>query len=345
MTANAGPATDIAGREIRLASRPVGEPTLDNFALVRTTVPRPGPGQIVVRNAWMSVDPYMLLHMSDVPSDVFPPYQIDAPLEGAAIGEVIASRSESVPVGSTVSHYLGWREYSIVDAVDATVVDTQLAPLPAYLGALGTTGLTAYAALTDVAPVRDGDVVFVSAAAGAVGSVAGQLARRFGAARVIGSAGGPEKSRMLVEAFGFDAGLDYRAGPIAVQLANVAPDGIDVYIDNVGGDHLEAAIGALNTGGRVALIGAISGYRATEPISGPNNLFRAVEKELTLRGMQVTSYFDSFPDYIKLAASWLADGSLHTEQTVRTGIDEAPAAFLGVLRGANIGKMLVRLDG
>ncbi|MEU5956946.1 NADP-dependent oxidoreductase [Streptomyces sp. NPDC047525] len=334
--------TPTTSREIRLAARPTGEPTPADFELVTTDIPEPAEGQILVRNTWMSVDPYMRGRMDDVPSYI-PPFAIGAALEGGAVGEVVASRAEHVPVGATVSHFLGWREYAVLDAATATVIDTTLAPASAYLGPLGTTGLTAYAVFTRTAPVREGDVVFISAAAGAVGSVAGQLARELGASRVIGSAGGPAKTKKLLDTFGYDAAIDYRQGGIPEQLAQAAPDGIDVYLDSVGGDHLEAAIGAIRTGGRIALVGAISGYNTTTPAPGPSNLFRAATHEATLRGMLVSSHFDLFPEWIGKAAGLLADGTLRTEQTVVEGIEQAPDAFLGVLRGANTGKMLVRL--
>ncbi|MEU6726333.1 NADP-dependent oxidoreductase [Nonomuraea wenchangensis] len=335
--------TPLTGREVRLVERPHGEPRLDQFALVDTDVPEPGDGQILVRNLWMSVDPYMRGRMDDTPSYI-PPFRLGAAMEGGAVGEVIASRDPAIPVGATVSHFLGWRDYAVLNAADATVVDTTLALPAAYLGALGTTGLTAYAALTRVAPVRRGDTVFVSAAAGAVGTVAGQLARRLGAVKVIGSAGGQDKAARLVTDFGFDVGLDRRNGPIGWQLAQAAPGGIDVYLDNVGGDHLEAAIDAARVGARFALVGAISQYNATEPVYGPRNLYTAYSKELTLRGLLVNSYFPLFPEWIEQAAGWLADGSLREEYTVVSGLEQAPAALLGVLRGANIGKMLVRLN-
>ncbi|TDD71200.1 NADP-dependent oxidoreductase [Actinomadura rubrisoli] len=334
---------NLISREIQLASRPSGEPVAANFRLAEAKVPEPAEGQVLVRNTWMSVDPYMRGRMDDAPSMILPPFEIGAPLEGSAIGEVVASRSADVPVGALVSHFLGWRDHAVLDAAGAAVIDTSLVPAQSYLGPLGPTGLTAYAAVTDVAPVREGDVVYVSAAAGAVGSVAGQLARTLGAARVIGSAGGPAKAGLLVDRFGFDAALDHRAGPITAQLAEAAPDGIDVYIDNVGGDHLEAAIGAMRVGGRAALVGAVSGYNATAPVPGPSNLFTVVERQLTLRGMQVSAYFHLFPEFIGRAAGWLADRSLRTEETVVDGLDQAPAALIGVLRGANTGKMLVRL--
>ncbi|MBX9387634.1 NADP-dependent oxidoreductase [Streptomonospora nanhaiensis] len=335
-------AGERTGREVRLAARPKGEPTLADFEVAEVAVPEPGEGQVLVRNTWMSVDPYMRGRMDDVESYI-PPFKLGEPMTGSAVGEVVASRSDSVPVGATVTHFLGWREYAVLDADSATVVDAEAAPARAYLGPLGSTGLTAYASLVEVAPVREGDVVFVSAAAGAVGSVAGQIARKLGASRVIGSAGGRRKTAMLLDDFGFDAAIDYKAGPVADQLAEAAPDGIDVYLDNVGGDHLEAALGAARTGARFALVGAISVYNATEPVPGPSNLFLAVKRELTLRGMLVQSYLHLFPEYVRRAGEWLADGGLRTEETVREGIEAAPEAFLGMLRGENVGKMLVRL--
>ncbi|SEG91703.1 hypothetical protein SAMN05444920_107332 [Nonomuraea solani] len=329
-------------RMIRLVSRPVGEPGPENFELVTAEVPRPGPGQVLVRNTWMSVDPYMRGRMDDAESYI-PPFRLGEALEGSAIGEVVASEAPDIPVGATVSHFLGWRDFAVLDAAGAAVVDTGLARPQDHLGALGTTGLTAYLAVTEIAPVKEGDVVFVSGAAGAVGSVAGQLARKAGAAMVIGSAGGPAKAGKLVEVFGFDAAIDYRSESVAARLAELAPGGIDVYVDNVGGDHLEAAIGALKVHGRAALVGMVSRYNAVEPPPGPRNLYDVVTRRLSLRGVLVSDHFHRFPEYVAKAAAWLADGSLHTEETVVEGLEQAPAAFLGVLRGANLGKMLVHL--
>ncbi|MEU1387817.1 MULTISPECIES: NADP-dependent oxidoreductase [unclassified Nonomuraea] len=329
-------------REIHLAARPFGEPRPEDFKLVSAALPELTDGQVLVRNILMSVDPYMRERMHDAES-YLPPFQLGEPLDGSAIGEVVASRSDDIPVGATVVHFMGWREYAAVDAAAATVADLTLAPAEAWLGVMGSTGLTAYAALTHVAPVREGDVVLVSAAAGAVGSVAGQLARKLGASRVIGSAGGTLKTNKLVQDFGYDAAIDHRAGSVAEQLAEVAPDGIDVYVDHVGGDHLVAAIDALRHGGRIAMVGAISSYNATEPVPGPSNLFTLAAKDATLRGMLINSYFHLFPEWIAKAAGWLADGSLHTEVTVAEGIERAPSAFLDMMRGGNVGKMLVRL--
>ncbi|WP_194816242.1 NADP-dependent oxidoreductase [Nocardia sp. XZ_19_385] len=328
-------------REIQLAARPTGAPTAEHFALVERELPELAEGQILVRNTWMSVDPYMRGRMDDRPSYI-PPFQLGAALEGSAVGEVIASRATEIPVGTTVSHFAGWREHAVLDAATVTPIDPELAAPQHYLGALGTTGLTAYAALTDVAPVKPGDTVFISAAAGAVGSVAGQIAKALGAAKVIGSAGGPVKTELLLEEFGYDAAIDYRAGDLAGQLAAAAPEGIDVYLDSVGGEHLRVAVDALRQHGRVALVGAISGYNGGTAEPGPD-LYKAATKEATLRGMLVNSYFPIFGEYIGKAATWLADGTVRTKETVYNGLDQAPAAFLGVLSGANTGKMLVRL--
>lgn len=335
-------ASPTVSREVRLAGRPVGEPTPSDFELVEVDVPVPGPGQVLVRNTWMSVDPYMRGRMDDEPSYI-PPFELGAPLQGSAVGEVVTSHSDAVPAGATVLHFLGWRDHAVVDASEVTVLDVGLAAPQAYLGVLGTPGLTAYAALTAVAPVRPGDVVFVSSAAGAVGSVAGQIARLLGASRVVGSAGGALKAKLLVTTLGFDAAVDHKAGPVAEQLAAAAPDGIDVYLDAVGGDHLQAAIGAMRVGGRVAVVGAIAEYNATAPVPGPTNLYEVAKRELTLRGMLVTSYLSLFAEYIGKASQWLADGSLHTEETVIDGLAQAPQALVDVLRGGNVGKMLVRL--
>ncbi|RFU38679.1 NADP-dependent oxidoreductase [Actinomadura logoneensis] len=329
-------------REWRLVARPVGEPKPSDVAFTTVTLPDPEDGQVVVRNDFVSVDPYMRGRMNDVPSYV-PPFVLDEPMTGAAVGTVVASGAPEVPVGTTVTHFLGWRDHALLPATAVRAVDPALAPPQAYLGVLGSTGLTAYAGLTEIAPVKEGDTVFVSGAAGAVGSVAGQIARRLGAARVVGSAGGPEKVRRLTETFGFDAGIDYRQGDLPGQLAHAAPDGVDVYFDNVGGDHLEAAIGAMNTFGRIALCGAISAYNTTELPPGPRNLPLAVGKRLTLRGMIVSDHLALAPAYAARAAGWLRDGSLVAEETVVDGIENAFEAFQAMMRGANTGKMLVRI--
>ncbi|MEW2518171.1 NADP-dependent oxidoreductase [Actinacidiphila alni] len=329
-------------REWHLVARPQGWPAPDDFALVETEVPEPGPGQILVRNLYLSVDPYMRGRMNDVKSYA-PPYALDAPMHGGAVGRVVASAAEGVAAGDHVLHGLGWREYALVDAADAVVVDPARAPLTAYLGVLGMTGMTAYAGLLRVAAMAEGDVVFVSGAAGAVGGQVGQIARLKGASRVIGSAGSAEKVRLLVEEYGFDAAFNYKDGPVAEQLAAAAPDGIDVYFDNVGGEHLEAAIGALRVHGRAALCGAIAQYNATEPVRGPRNLGLMVGRRLTLRGFLVHDHQDLRPEFVREVGGWLRDGRLRHRETVVEGIENNLEAFLGLLRGDNTGKMIVAL--
>jgi NADPH-dependent curcumin reductase CurA len=331
----------VNSREIHLASRPTGWPTADNFRLVEVEVPEPGPGQVVVRNLVMSVDPAMRGRMNDVKSYV-PPFQLDQALDGGAVGEVVASASDTLAVGDTVLHGLGWREYALLDAARTRKVDTSVAPASAYLGVLGMPGQTAYVGVLDVAQLRPGDVVFVSGAAGAVGSLAGQIAKLRGAARVIGSAGSPEKVKHLVEDLGFDAAFNYRDAPVRDQLKQAAPDGIDVYFDNVGGDHLEAALSSLNVHGRVALCGAISQYNATEP-TGPRNLGFAITKRLSLRGFIVFDHNDRRGAFVEEVGGWLREGKVRFDETFVEGIERAPDALLGVLRGDNVGKMLVRL--
>ncbi|MFI7304883.1 NADP-dependent oxidoreductase [Micromonospora aurantiaca] len=328
-------------REIHLASRPEGWPTPENFRLVTTEVPTPGPGQVVVRNRFMSVDPYMRGRMNDVKSYV-PPFALDAPLDGGAIGEVVAGEAGGVKPGDTVLHGLGWREYALVDAKGVRKVDPGLAPVTAYLGVLGMTGLTAYAGLLDVAAMKPGETVFVSGAAGAVGSMVGQIAKLRGAGRVIGSAGSAAKVERLT-ALGFDAAFDYHDGPVSKQLRAAAPDGVDVYFDNVGGDHLEAAIGAMNLHGRAAICGMIAQYNATEPPAAPRNLALVIGKRLTLRGFLVGDHGHLREQFVQEVAGWLREGRLSYDETIVDGIEQAPEAFLGLLRGENLGKMLVRL--
>ena len=328
-------------REIRLAARPVGEPTPADFELAVADLPPLAPGQILVRNTWISVEPYMRGRMDEGESYI-PAFELGAPLDGGAVGEVVESRADAMPVGATVVHFLGWRDHAVVDAATATIVDPNVAPVQAHLGVLGTPGLTAWLALTETAPVRPGDVVWISSAAGAVGSVAGQYARQLGAARVIGSAGGPDKVARLAD-LGYDTGIDHKAGPLDKQLAQAAPGGIDVYVDAVGGDHLEAAIDALRVGGRVAAIGAIGGYNATAPVPGPTNLYEVAKKQLTVRGLLVTDHLHRFPEYHATVGPWLADGTVRHVETVVDGLDQAPAALIGLLRGTGFGKVLVRL--
>ncbi|MDT7564759.1 MAG: hypothetical protein QOG76_3383 [Pseudonocardiales bacterium] len=331
------------GHEWHLIGRPRGWPTPADFALREAALARPGPGQALVHNLYFSVDPYMRRRMDHVESYV-PPFRLDHPMDGGAIGVVLASEADGLTVGDHVRHGLGWREYAVVDAQNVTVLDPRAAPLSAHLGVLGNTGLTAYAGLLRLAGVKPGEVVFVSGAAGAVGSTAGQIAKLMGAARVIGSAGSDEKTKLLVGEFGFDAAINYRTGPIVEQLRHAAPDGIDVYFDNVGGDHLEAAIDSLNSHGRVVLCGMSAQYNDTAAATAPRNLLLAINKRLRLEGMIVSDHLDLREQFVREAVSWIREDKLRYRETVVAGMEHGVDAFLGMLRGENTGKMVVRLD-
>ncbi|MEO7124526.1 MAG: NADP-dependent oxidoreductase [Nakamurella sp.] len=330
-------------RQIQLATRPYGEPIADNFRLVSAELADPGPGQVLVRNLVMSVDPYMRGRMNDAPSYA-PPWQLDEPAQGGAVGEVVASADPTIAIGTLVLHNAGWREHALLDAGEFRAVGP-LAGISSslYLGALGMTGLTAYAGLFRIAAFSSKDTVFVSGAAGAVGSMVGQLAKRGGSPRVIGSAGSPEKVRYLVDELGFDAAFNYHDGPVSELLTNAAPDGVDVYFDNVGGEHLEAAIGAMNVFGRAAICGSISGYNATESSAGPRNMSMITGKRLTLRGFLVFDNADLQSEFDAMVRPALSDGRIVARETVTDGLDNAVSAFIGMLRGANTGKTIVRL--
>ena len=332
-----------------LTRRPHGVPVDEDFALVDVELPAPSAGEILIRNSFLSVDPYMRGRMDDAKSYV-PAFQLDQPMDGAAVGVVeqvggngVDSNGTPIAVGDTVEHQLGWRTSSLVPAKSARVLDTRLAPAQAYLGVLGMPGLTAYAGLLRVGELAEGDRVFVSAAAGAVGSMVGQLARLKGASFVVGSAGGPEKTSWLLDEAGFNAAVDYKATPIRKGLAQAAPEGIDVYFDNVGGDHLEAAISTLRPRGRVAICGMISVYNATQPAPGPRNMAMIIGKRLTLRGFIVFDHADLRPQFEAEVGQWLAEGKIVWRETLVDGIDNAVNGFRDLMAGANTGKMLIRL--
>jgi NADPH-dependent curcumin reductase CurA len=334
------PQLPSVGRAWHLVGRPVGWPEPADFALVEEEVRQPGPGEVLVRNVHVSVDPYMRGRMSAAKSYVAP-FELGKTMQGGAVGEVIASNAEGIAVGDHVLHFLGWREYAVVDAKQAVKVDPEAAPLSTYLGVLGMTGLTAYAGLLRTASFKEGDSVFVSGAAGAVGSQVGQIARLKGASRVIGSAGSDEKVKLLVEEYGFDAAFNYKNGPVSQQLREAAPDGVDVYFDNVGGDHLEAAIGSLNRDGRIAVCGMISVYNSTEPAPGPRNLARLIQTRGRIQGFLVGDHYDLQPEFVQEVGGWIRSGELKYAETVVEGIENNLEAFLGVLRGDNVGKMIV----
>ncbi|MBP3947863.1 NADP-dependent oxidoreductase [Corynebacterium sp. Marseille-P3884] len=325
-----------------LASRPEGTPTSENFRLETKELPELSDGQILVENTFASVDPYMRGRMNDVNSYI-PPFQIDEPLTGTAVGTVTESRSDAFKVGDTVRHFAGWRTHAVLNESEVEKIDTSIAPAEAYLGMLGLTGLTAYVGLTAVGEMKEGDVVFISGAAGAVGSAAGQIAKHLGAAKVIGSAGSAEKIDYITGRLGFDEAFNYKDGDVSGQLAKAAPEGIDVYFDNVGGDHLEAAIANANTFGRIAMCGAIAQYNDTEPAPGPRNLGLSIGKCLTLRGFVVGQYSHLAKEFQEKIAPLVVDGSISYETTVRESIEKMPDAFLELFDGGNTGKMIVKL--
>ena len=333
----------VSSREVRLASRPQGEPTAANFSIATAGVGPPGDGELLVQNTMMSVEPYMRGRMNDTKSYV-PPFALGEPLSGAAAGTVLASRVADIAVGATVLHDRGWREYAIVPAKSARVIDTSGVPAETYLGALGTTGFTAWVGLRLIADVQAGETLFVSAAAGAVGSMAVQLAKRWGL-HVVGSASSPEKARVVREDFGADAAFDYHDGPQA-QLQALVPDGLDVYFDNVGGEQLEAALNAARVRGRFVLCGAISQYNASpsEPPSGPRNLALAIGKRLRLQGFIVSDHLARYRDFLAEVAPLVASGELRTPTTFVDGLENAPGALMGILRSnATVGKVVVRV--
>jgi len=326
-------------RAWHLKSRPQGMPTDENFELKDVELPPLADGTIRVRNHWLSVDPYMRGRMNDVKSYV-PAFQVGEPMDGGAVGEVIESRADGFQPGDLVQHMSGWRDEAVVAARTANKLPELGVPPERYLGVLGVTGMTAYFGLLDAASAKEADIVFVSAAAGAVGSVVVQVAKAKGMT-VIASAGGPEKCD-FVRSLGADHVIDYKAGSILKSLAAAAPDGIDVYFDNVGGDHLDAAFALARNNARFAICGMIEGYNKAEP---PTYRFimRIIAARIRLKGFIVFDYFPRMAEFYAEMGPWLASGTVKSRETVVDGLENMPDAFLGLFRGENIGKMLVRL--
>lgn len=333
----------VTSREIHLASRPEGMPAPHNFALIENQLPAPAGDQVLVRNLFMSVDPYMRGRMIDRKSYI-PPFEVGAALEGLAVGEVVVSADARFQPGDRVKHMKGWREFALLSGKElATIPPNAGVPLQAFLGVMGMTGLTAYVGLLRIADLKEGDTVFVSAAAGAVGSVACQIAKAKNCI-VAGSAGSDEKCAWLEEEAGVDAAINYRTcGNLTAAVAAACPKGIDVYFENVGGDHLEAAIENMRPFGRIALCGMISQYNATEPAPGPKNLVQAVGKQLKLQGFIVSSHSDMAPAFQSDMVAWINAGKMRWQETILDGIERAPEAFMQLFTGDNLGKMLVRL--
>jgi NADPH-dependent curcumin reductase CurA len=322
-------------REVVLAARPQGEPRESDFELRETDEGTPGDGEVLVRNVFISVDPYMRGRMTGIKTYVGP-YEVGAPIDGGAVGRVVASRYDGLAEGDWVSSSLGWREAGVVEGNRLRKLDPSLAPPSTALGALGMPGFTAWVGLVEIAEVKEGETIYVSGAAGAVGSAVVQIAKLKGL-RVIGSAGSLEKIEWL-RSLGADA-FDYK-GPAAKQAL---ADGIDVYFDNVGGEQLEAALTALRPFGRVVACGAISRYNDERPQPGPRNLGFIVSKRLRVQGFIVTDHSERFADFLRQVGPWVAEGKIECRETMLEGIENVPAAFAGLFRGDNTGKMLVRV--
>jgi hypothetical protein len=340
-----------AAHALQVTRYPVGPVSADDFALVPVDLPAVEDGQVLVRNTWTSVDPGLRLRLTaDAPEGYFPAFPLGRPLDGiVTIGVVEQSRAEGFPVGATVWHSYGWRTHAVVDAAEVAmnglaslrVLDVDGIAPQTYLGPLGPMGLTAYAGLHVIGAIDDAPrTIWVSAAAGAVGVLVCQMARQLGH-RVVASAGTDDKVRWLLDEVGVDAAFDRHDGPLRASLAQAAPDGIDLYFDSVGGDHLEAALAAMRPFGRIALCGSIGDYES-EP-AGPRNLFLATSKNLTMRGYRGSSYVDLLDEMQQRVGAWIADGSVTVEETVYDSLEQAPLALADLMAGRTTGKTLVRL--
>jgi hypothetical protein len=327
----------------KLVRRPVGLPVADDFSYETMELAPLDDGEVRVANEFLSVDPYMRGRMNDMESYI-PPFVLGKTMLGGAVGRVIESRSPDLAEGDMVEHMLGWRDVAQGKAANfSRRAELPELPTSVYLGALGVPALTAWIGLFIVAEMKEGDAVFVSGAAGAVGTAAGQLAKLHGASRVIGSAGSQEKIDLITTRYGYDVAFNYKDGRVSRQLGAAAPGGIDVYFDNVGGDHLEAAIFSMNTGARAAICGSISSYNAESMPAGPRNLWMLTTKSLTLKGFTIPSMMKYTDAFVAEVGPLVASGDFVWNETIVDGIDNALEAFHGLMRGENTGKMLVRV--
>jgi NADPH-dependent curcumin reductase CurA len=334
--------SDAKNHEIRLRSRPDGMPTPANFELVETAVPTPGPGQVLVRNSYMSVDPYMRSRMVDRASYA-PPFQIGETLTGGAVGQVVSSNNPGFKAGDFVSNFSGWREWFVSSGGELQKVDPSIVPIQTYLGTFGMPGLTAYAGLLRVGELKEGERVFVSAASGAVGSIVCQIAKNKGC-YVVGSAGSDAKCDWLVREARVDATINYKTcGDLDAAVRGAFPQGIDVYFENVGGAHLVAALSNMRLNGRIPVCGMIDQYNATSLPPGPNNIGAVIPLRLTIKGFIVSDFGDMLTDFMRDMGGWAKAGKLKWAETIVDGIENAPKAFIGLFKGDNTGKMLVRV--
>lgn len=332
-------------REICLTEFPEGMPKDNNFKLQQVEIPEPTKdGEFLVRNIWMSVDPYMRGRMRKEGNSYIPSFKLNEPLEGSCIGQVVASKNNQFAVGEYVLGMFGWREYWLSNNGSNVIkVDQKIAPIQSFLGTFGMTGLTAYVGLLKIGELKDHDTVYVSAASGAVGSIVCQIAK-IKDCHVIGSAGTDEKIKWLVNKAGIDYAFNYkRVNDISTKLGKICPEKIDIYFDNVGGKQLEAALNNMKTFGRIVLCGMISQYNANSQSLGPSNLILAITNRLKLQGFIVRDHYDMLNEFHRSMSKWVSEGRIKWEETVVEGIENAPKAFIGLFKGENFGKMLVKI--
>ncbi len=331
----------MLNHQYKLIARPKGEPRRSDFEFAESTVPSPGEGEILVKLAYISLDPAMRGWMNEGKSYI-PPVGIGEVMRAGAVGEVIASKHAKFAVGDQVLGMFGVQEYALSDGKGVNKVDASLAPLPVYLGTLGMPGMTAYFGLLDVAGAKQGDTVVVSGAAGAVGQVVGQIAKIKGC-RAVGIAGGPDKCRYVVEELGFDACIDYKNEDLKAGLKQHCPGGVDVYFDNVGGDILDTVLTRLAMGARIAICGAISQYNNTEAVKGPSNYMSLLVNRARMQGFVVFDYADRYMEAATQMAGWMAQGKLKTREDIVEGIETFPETLLKLFHGENIGKLVLKV--
>lgn len=331
----------LQAKEIRFMSRPQAEPSAENFAIATVDLPELEPGEVLVRNSFFSVDPYMRGRMNESKSYILP-FALGKPLDGAAVGQVVQSRDAGFPPSTWVRSFCGWRDYFITQAQQLRAVDATQAPPSAYLGVLGSTGLTAWVGLNDVAKIKENEIVFISAAAGAVGSVACQLAKLRGC-HVIASAGSPTKVAFLKNQLRVDYAFNYRESDPLRELETAAPDGLHVYFDNTAGPQLEAALGAMRNHGRIVMCGAISNYNTPAP--GPKNLHQVIVRRLRIQGLLVADHLHRIPAFLEEMIPLLRAGKVLHQETVLHGIEQAPEALMSLLKSgdSHIGKLVIRV--
>jgi NADPH-dependent curcumin reductase CurA len=327
-------------RQILLKSRPQGKPSTANFERVERPIPEPGEGQVLLRNLYLSLDPYMRGRMSDAKSYA-KPAELGQPMVGGTISEVVASRNPKFAVGDIVVAHGGWQDYALSDGAGLRKIDPKLAPISTGIGVLGMPGMTAYVGLLEIGQPKPGETVVVAAASGAVGSVVGQIAKIKGA-RAVGIAGGADKCRFVTEELGFDACIDHRAPDLAAQLAAACPNGVDVYFENVGGAVQQAVWPLLNNFARVPVCGVIAQYSATTPTPGPD-IGTILRKRLLVRGFIVWDFAAKEGDFLRDVSAWIREGKLKYREDIVEGLDKAPEAFLGLLEGKNFGKLVVKV--